>query len=321
MTDSYAAYVSILLHMNGVNNGTTLTDSSLYRKPITAGNSAVTSTNQSKFGGASCYLASTYSYVGFTYADLALGTGDFTIEFWMNPSVGGHGSVDARLYCTGSYQSSGTLAICCNASDNPTHIKFMGSNAETAYNIISKDTVPNGAWTHVAVTRQNGTTYLFVGGVLQGFTTHVFNFNSVPDVRLGSSPYNEIYYGYIDEFRITKGVARYTATFTPPTTAFDDPTTDGIDRIISGYQLTDPRFGGKNSLTGIVMGVTGSRVVRLVHRATGIQVAQTWSNAGNGVYTFSHLAGSPSEYIAYAIDYEDVWNCAIADRPLLDMEL
>jgi hypothetical protein len=83
-----------------------------------------------------------------------------------------------------------------------------------------------GTWYHVAVTRSGNTFKLFRNGVQNGST--VTNSNSCPatastgalyvgsDVGGGFGNWN----GYIDDLRITKGYARYTTNFTPPTQAF-----------------------------------------------------------------------------------------------------
>ena len=73
---------------------------------------------------------------------------------------------------------------------------------------------------HIAVVDNNGTQTIYVDGVSKatgtssGATQYTF-------ANIGSRPANNWWYtGYIDDFRITSGIARYTANFTPPTTAF-----------------------------------------------------------------------------------------------------
>jgi hypothetical protein len=86
-------------------------------------------------------------------------------------------------------------------------------------------TVPNysSTWTHVAVVRYNGTTTLYVNGVSGGTTTSLGNMTD-PDWIIGGGRYGGSspvsFNGYIDDLRITKGVARYTTSFTAPTAAF-----------------------------------------------------------------------------------------------------
>jgi hypothetical protein len=76
-------------------------------------------------------------------------------------------------------------------------------------------------WQHVALVRSSTDLLLFVGGVLQtaivGSPIGTISFDAIPyNVQIGKG-YNEIYFdGYMDELRISKGIARWTSNFTPP---------------------------------------------------------------------------------------------------------
>jgi hypothetical protein len=88
-----------------------------------------------------------------------------------------------------------------------------------------------GTWFHVALARASGQTRLFKDGTQVGSTYSDSSNYSNAEMRLfaRTDTFNSGAHlnGYIDEFRITKGVARYTANFTPPTAPFPDlsPTT------------------------------------------------------------------------------------------------
>jgi len=79
-------------------------------------------------------------------------------------------------------------------------------------------------WTHIAFTRVGSTNRLFVNGALVDTATASDNYSNTISVvgggRYGSNSINVSFQGYIDDLRITKGVARYTAGFTPPTQTF-----------------------------------------------------------------------------------------------------
>jgi hypothetical protein len=67
------------------------------------------------------------------------------------------------------------------------------------------------------VVKYNGNTKIYVDGTQSGSTYSDSESYAVTDMdAIGYHPFN----GYIDEFRITKGVARYTSNFTAPTSAF-----------------------------------------------------------------------------------------------------
>jgi hypothetical protein len=95
-------------------------------------------------------------------------------------------------------------------------------------NNVTRITSPLGTlltntWQHIAYTRTGGTGRLFVGGVLAGSwadtTNYVGTVNRLGQTSASNAVDNRLS-GYIDDLRITKGVARYTAGFTPPTAAF-----------------------------------------------------------------------------------------------------
>ena len=73
----------------------------------------------------------------------------------------------------------------------------------------------------MAITRQNGTCRLFVDGILAASATIAGSCTSSNPLNIGYNQRDNTYVtGYIDDLRITKGIARYTSNFTPPTTAF-----------------------------------------------------------------------------------------------------
>ena len=85
-------------------------------------------------------------------------------------------------------------------------------------------------WTHVALVRNSGVISLFVNGIKDA-TTFAYSATIIPNPDLFDRPIlfgkdemfgstGNYFDGYIDDFRITKSVARYTANFTPPTAPF-----------------------------------------------------------------------------------------------------
>lgn len=219
-SDPNYASVSSLLHFDS--GTTTITD----QKGIvwTAAGVATSSTTQSKFGGASADLAVSSGGVGtqiVSAADAAFtfGTGDFTVEYWLyqDPSLlGGQARVhfDQRPLANGNYltifQTGGatTLTVFVNSANR----------IVTASGVLSTNT-----WQHIAYTRTASTGRLFVGGTQVGSWADTINYAGTVN-RLGqtsaSNAVDNKLRGYMDDLRITKGVARYTANFSPPTAAF-----------------------------------------------------------------------------------------------------
>jgi hypothetical protein len=232
--------VSLLLHMNGSNNSTTFTDSSSAGLTLTANGNAKISTTQSKFGGSSGYFSrSNSSYVsGASNSAYGLDTGNYTIEAW--------------IYCAFSNSNDGYFtawSVYNTSTGVRSELRFANSgfghrlqfNTGASFGAVfgltlTKNDFTN-TWRHVAVVRQSGTVYVYVdgtqatrstGGPESGTTvTHDIGSTAVIGVGVGlqssgTPDTNTFFDGYIDELRITKGVARYTANFTPPSAPFPD---------------------------------------------------------------------------------------------------
>lgn len=204
--DPYWNNVVLAMHMDDAG----LTD--VKGHAVTLNGNASRSAAQSKFGGYSAYLDGTGDYITVpSGSDFAFGTGDFTVEFWFMQTVAGNPFlIDCRptsstngAYVT-TYINEGTVVFFTNAAAR-----------------ITSSAITTGAWYHVAVCRSGTSTRLFLNGTQTGSTyTDPTNYIASP-VNIGASG-NGLFplTGYFDDIRITKGVARYTANFTPPAAAF-----------------------------------------------------------------------------------------------------
>lgn len=205
---------TLLLHFDGSNGATSTTDDSPENHPITFNGDAEISTTQSKFGGSSLLLNGA-SHVSAAYdASLDLNSGDFTVEAWYRPaSTGGFQSV-VSVWDGGSGNASYILGV-----DGGTPTVYWGTDVNTP--TVSGGTVNAGQWHHLALTRSGATMRLFCDGILEDSAT-------VTDAASGSVGLTIGKYnianggagaadGYIDDVRIIKGAAVYTANFTPPT--------------------------------------------------------------------------------------------------------
>jgi len=170
------------------------------------------STAQSKWGGSSMYFDGTGDYlVPRSNALLNFGTGDFTVEFWMYPiaSTGDNGIYDSRT----ADLSTGGFTISLTDAEK---IQFFSDSQK----ILGSTTIPLNQWTFIAVTRSGTALKLFVNGVLDGSATNSQNFSDTT-LLIGKGIWaSSEYEGYLQDFRLTKGYARYTANFTPPASAF-----------------------------------------------------------------------------------------------------
>ena len=180
-------------------------------------------TAQSKFGGASGLFDGTGDYLTTPdSADWDFGSSAFTIDFWVrfndisNPRSFVSQGVDSNneWYCeylSGSnlvrfdYYAGGTAAMSWTAPFSPS----------------------TNTWYHVAIVRSGNTWYCFIDGVSQTVTLGLGSFSiSMPNLSdvltIGGSRSGTVHLmdGWLEEVRISKGVARWTANFTPPAFAY-----------------------------------------------------------------------------------------------------
>ncbi|MBU2703372.1 hypothetical protein Ga0466249_004517 [Sporomusaceae bacterium BoRhaA] len=197
-------YTVSLLHFDGG-----ITDES--GKVWTAVSNATTSTTQSKFGGSSLALNGTTQCI-YTPAtdDFNFGTGDFTIDAWINTNKA-TGTIVSKY--DGAVVNEFTIRM-----DNYC-VRWFGNE-----NMSGTIALTPNVWHHVAIVRYGATLSLYVDGVLDKTvaTKHVGKSgNTIIAVGEYSSinGIGGIYYtgGYIDEVRISKGIARWTSNFTPST--------------------------------------------------------------------------------------------------------
>lgn len=146
--------------------------------------------------------------------DLQLGTGNLTVEFWVYLATGDAGSNRGLV-------SKGTASTGWSVSLNTTQ-KVVFSYASST--ITSSGAITLDAWNHIAVVREgtgSNQTKIYIGGTNDGTGTVSTDFNQTNVMYVGANrAAGDPMKGFIDDVRITKGVARYTANFTPPTLPF-----------------------------------------------------------------------------------------------------
>lgn len=232
--DPYWGNVSVLLHGEGVNNSTTFTDSSLNNLSITRTGTPVISTTRFKYGSASIYCTGTSQYLNIPsdYSSVAFGTGDFTVELWSYLET----AVTGYQFLFNITHTNGNLDIRYGDGGfgNKLQVGVNTNSTSTTYSTSATKTTHTDLWKHIAFTRSGSTCRLFVDGTLQSinsgvnpstypltsFTSSV-NVTGVTASVIGgqSTHVSDV---YVDDFRVTKGVARYTASFTAPTKQFPD---------------------------------------------------------------------------------------------------
>lgn len=220
---SYSS-VSLLLHGEGSNGSTTVTDNSASPKTISLTGNAQISTSQAKFGSSSIYLPSSSSISIPSSSDFAFGTGDFTVEFWWY--VTALPTSEARLVYFGD-----TPNQFLNLSYGNQSYTFSIVNESVAHIITTTQSVSLNQWHHIAYTRSSNTLYLFFNGTLLGSTNIGGISTPTTNVLMFPGPGGS---SYFDDIRITKGVARYTSAFSPPTAVFADASSLTLPVTVTG---------------------------------------------------------------------------------------
>lgn len=223
--DSDYDSVLFLLHFDGTNGSTAFPDNGPSARTITATGSAALSTTAKKFGSASLRLESgSGNYVSLAdSSDLEFGSEDFTVEGWYRFDANDIG-YQPLFSKPGSGDHHG-IALTIEADNQIS--AYITTDGGTSWNVVcdSSYTPSVDTWIHVALVRNGGTLLLFADGT-QIASTSISG--SIEDTgsgfRIGNYPYYPggalSFSGYVDEFRVTLGVARYVSDFAAPTEAF-----------------------------------------------------------------------------------------------------
>jgi len=210
------SYTESLLHMDGADASTTFTDES--GKTVTANGNVQIDTAQSKFGGASGLFDGTGDYLSLSdSADWYFATGDFTIDFWVRFNSLANNQAFYNQYVDGNNEAR-LFWVTTNL------LVFQNYTGGVATIDVQKSWTPStGTWYHVALVRSGNDFKFFIDGTQIGTTvtdsSEVTNFSAGIEIGrsdAGASNLN----GWLDEFRISKGIARWTANFTPPTSPY-----------------------------------------------------------------------------------------------------
>lgn len=227
--DPYWANVVSLLHFDGTDGSTTFTDQT--GKTWTGTTGIAIDTDQSRFGGASLYVPggngdviTTPSSADFDFSSMA----DYTIELFFRPVGDQNGSALVTTARNASGAVHFALGFCNGTLGSSTgNLPFFGFYTGSAWvGIAAPSALADSSWSHIAATREGNVYRLFINGVQQASTTSATaNPTQNAAILIGRRwelSLNKRVAGHIDELRITKGVARYTTNFTPPTAAFSD---------------------------------------------------------------------------------------------------
>lgn len=210
------ANVTLLLHCDGTDGSTSFPDNSDSAHTVTATGDAQIDTAEFKFGtGSALFDGNTDGLTVPNSSDFDFDSGDFTIECWIRTS-----SLAANEFIINKRSGGATGWALLVTTAGAVQWQPIGQASLTSSaGLISVDT-----WHHVALTYSGTTTTIWVDGVSGGSGTRSALTANAVDMMLGrrNDSASGYWTGWIDEVRVTTGVARYTANFTPPSAAFPD---------------------------------------------------------------------------------------------------
>lgn len=205
VTDAFQASTSLLMHFD---------NNVLDVKGSTVTNTGAVFTTTSAFSGHSITAPSGGNRFTIPSTAHVSGTGDFTYEMWMRPTA-----YPANYGLVFAPQTNGGLASVLTSTG-----KLSIGRSQIASDYTSTGSVPLNQWSHIAYVRKNSVFTIYINGVVAGTYTTANSYtagatNFFVDGNGSSFPLTTV---ALDELRITKGVARYTAPFTPPAAPFAD---------------------------------------------------------------------------------------------------
>jgi hypothetical protein len=208
------------LLLNFTNGG--IFDSAAMNDLVTVGNAQVR-TDVKKYGTGSIYFDGTGDQLNLPSSqNYAFGTGDYTIELWLRLNT-----------ATASYPTVWSITSTFNGGTDILGMLFgdagygyyLGYYDNGNFTSLSSSGITQSSflntWKHVAFVRASGSLKIYVDGTAVYTAASSTNMTGPYFMQIGARNGYGIN-GYIDDFRITKGYARYTANFTPPDAAFPD---------------------------------------------------------------------------------------------------
>jgi len=220
--DAFLNSVSLLLPMN-----TSFADFSSNNFTLTANGNVQISSAQSKFGGGSAYFDGNGDYLEIAgNSTFDFYNTNYTVEMWVFSAASQSNGALITTRLGGVYSpwelqitSSNKIGLLIQNGSSSWYQPFGGAP------IVGNTTIPQNQWTHIAWVCNGANTTVYVNGVadsvLINLNTLILQAHSLPsNIYIGKGGDGD-FNGYIDDLRITKGVARYTSNFTPPGPLFD----------------------------------------------------------------------------------------------------
>jgi hypothetical protein len=211
----------LLLGSDSMDGSTTFVDNSRSKKTITPTGDTHHEVDQKKFGATSIYFDGTVDALTIPFdSGLSFGTSDFTVDFWMmrNGSNGQYKGIIAGDGNSSSWAPSASswMIDSNNSTGNDWEFRRSTGTLATTGAIIN-----DGTWYHLSFVRNGNTLKCYVDGIEKSSADVTgLSFTSTSGYAIGCAQNVDDayhYIGYLDEIRVSPGIARWTSNFTPPT--------------------------------------------------------------------------------------------------------
>lgn len=333
----------LLMHQDGSNNSTTFTDSSASAHTMSANGNAKLNTSNAKFGTAGGSFDGTGDYLtSADSADWNFGSGDFTIDTWINLTAAPAGGFGGAVF---SQDGGAAILTSLAVVITPARHVRVWAGTGAAWDILNgvdfcdaSSVLTTGSYHHFAFVRSTNSWMVFIDGTQCGSTQTASGtlYNSPDNLYIGGEFQDTSggggINGYLDEYRISKGIARWTSDFTPPSAAYGS--NDASNGIASGILFKNQNGAGtlvsSGQISSILTSVTNtseqgalafsvannsgsigdpSEVMRIVPGKVGIATTSPDSifdvnlgTSGNVQLTYNDADGSASTYSRFGVD-------------------
>lgn len=300
-TAPVTAITNTSLLLNFTNAG--IYDNAMLNNVETIGDAKI-STTQSKYSGSSMYFDGTGDYLSIpNNTALNLSSGNFTIEAWVYwTGANNNGTILDKDGTFGVSYPSWLVGF--EGTSKMRLFVGSGNGITQAQSVAATSTFPTNQWVHVAAVKNGTTLTLYQNGVsVASATQSATIIDGGKKLTVGyqlGQPTAMYWDGYIDDLRITKGVARYTSTFTPPTAAL--PTINSTTPTPTVEYLVVAGGGGGSGVPnhGGGGGAGGYRTATELSVSAGSSITVTVGAGGSGYQTPS-AAGVGSNSVFGAI--------------------
>lgn len=224
LLDPYKSDVALLLHMDGANNSTTFTDNGVNGFTVSRTGDTKISTDKSVFSGSSAYFDGSGDLLTVSSTSVFnFSSTPNTFECWLYPTAFPSSGNYCRVWMFGS---NGVSSSFIPFQFGDTGVVQSGAPASGYAGLTASSGLTLNAWNHLALVQNGASSKLFLSGTLVASGTVTSPTSASNDMKIGYdtvSTVNYNYKGYIDEMRITKNQARYSANFSVPTDPFPNP--------------------------------------------------------------------------------------------------